>query len=107
MRLKIEGGTAVHGAPSLCTTCRHATIVRGAALRDEIIECRLLSSDDSRIPFIVTFCNGYVDRTHPSIRDMEEIAWVLRSDTKQNQIGFVRASDLKVRDRFVLSDDWP
>ena len=58
------------------------------------------------ITFAVTFCNAYVDRTHPSIRDMEEIAWLLRSDTRRNQMGFVRASDLKTRDRFVLSDDW-
>lgn len=107
MRLKIEGGTTAHSEPSLCLTCRYATIVRGAALRDEIVECRHLAEGHNRIPFSVTFCNAYVDRTHPSIHDMEEIAWVLRTDTKRNQVGFVRASDLKAKDRFVLSDDWP
>jgi hypothetical protein len=37
---------------------------------------------------------------------MEEIAWVLRSDPKRNQVGFVRASDLKPKERCVLPDDW-
>ena len=48
-----------------------------------------------------------IDRTHPSVSEMEEIAWVLRSDPKRNQVGFVRASALKPRDRYVLPDEWP
>lgn len=107
MRLKITGGTARNDEPSLCMRCRYATVVRGAALRDEIVQCSLLSNGHGRIPFSVTSCTGYVDRTHPTVREMEEIAWVLRSDPKRNQIGFVKASDLNPAARFVLSDDWP
>jgi hypothetical protein len=29
MRVKVHGGTVAHGEPSLCYTCRHATIVKG------------------------------------------------------------------------------
>ncbi len=36
---------------------------------------------------------------------MEEMAWVLRTDTKRNSIGFVRASDLAPKHRFVLAED--
>jgi hypothetical protein len=36
---------------------------------------------------------------------MEDIAWVLRTDTKRNQFGFVRSTDLKIRERFVLDKD--
>ncbi|HUE87876.1 MAG TPA: hypothetical protein VMO26_17525 [Vicinamibacterales bacterium] len=107
MRLKINGGTANHTEPSLCLTCRHATVVRGRTLGDEIIECGYLSGPNRRMAFPVTFCNAYVDRTHPTVREMEEIAWVLRTDAKRNQVGFVRASDLKPKDRFVLTDEWP
>ena len=39
MRVKIRGGTVNHGDPSLCSTCRFATIVKGQRLRDEIGEC--------------------------------------------------------------------
>jgi len=102
MRLKIHGGTAQHGEPSLCLTCRFATVVKGRSISDEIIECSRLS-DHARITFAVTSCTAYADRRRAALHDMEEIAWVLRSDPKKNTIGFVKASELK---RFVVADDW-
>ena len=68
MRLKIRGGTVEHGQPSLCLTCRSATIVKGPSLRDEIVECSLLRGP---IGFPVTSCNSYINSTHPTIREME------------------------------------
>jgi hypothetical protein len=105
MQIKIRGGTVNHGQEPLCHTCRYATIVRGAALRDEIIECAQLSDRNQRITFPVTFCTKYVSAQHPTLLQMEDIAWVLRSDTKKNTIGFVRARDLAPNHRFVLPDD--
>jgi hypothetical protein len=109
MRLKIVGGTAQHGEPSLCLSCRHATLVNGTSLRDQIVDCGRLASSRSRVPFPVISCSGYSDRRQPSLREMEEIAWVLRTDARKNQIGFVHARDLKPRERYVLpdpDDDW-
>jgi len=40
------------------------------------------------------------------MRDMEDILWVLRSDPRKNQIGFVPAKKLKPQDRYVLPDEW-
>jgi hypothetical protein len=37
---------------------------------------------------------------------MEDIAWVLRTDSRRKNIGFVQARELKPRQRYVLSDDW-
>jgi hypothetical protein len=105
MRFKIQGGTASHGEPPLCHTCRFATIVRGHRLRDEIVECARLS-DHARVTFPVASCTGYSDRRHPSISEMEEIAWVLRSDPRRNQVGFVQARRLKPEDRYVLPGEW-
>jgi hypothetical protein len=104
MRLKIQGGTAEHGGPPLCHTCRYATLIKGTRLRDEIVECGRLS-ERGRIRFAVTSCSGYSDKRQTSLRDMEEIAWVLRSDARRKQIGFVPARQLKPRDRYVL-EDW-
>ena len=42
MHLKIRGGTVNHGDPSLCSTCRFATIIKGQRPSDEIVECRCL-----------------------------------------------------------------
>jgi hypothetical protein len=105
MPIKIRGGTARCGEPPLCATCRYATIVRGASLRDEIVECSQLSYDHNRVTFSVVFCTRYADRRQPSIRDMEEVAWVLRSDPKRKAIGFVPSASLRPRDRWRLSDD--
>ena len=105
MRLKIHGGTVNHSDSSLCLTCRFATIVKGRTLRDEIIECSRLS-DHARITFPVTFCTGYANKQLASIREMEDIAWVLRSDPRRKEVGFVPAGKLKPQDRYVLPDEW-
>jgi hypothetical protein len=104
MRVKIHGGTAPAGDPPLCQTCRHATIIRGQTLRDEIIECADLSYRDRRIRFPVTYCTSYSDRRQPSLREMEETAWILRSDPRKREIGFVHASKLLEEDRYVLEE---
>ena len=105
MHVKVRGGTADHGQPPLCATCKYATVVRGRSLQEEIVECSQLATGRGRIRFPVTFCTEYLDRNHPSIREMESIAWVLRTDASRNHIGFVRSRDLKPSDRFVLPDD--
>ena len=105
MYVKVRGGTVAHGQPSLCHTCRYATIVRGPSQRDEIIECSLLSADSARITFSVCSCSNYSDRRLPSLRDMEDIAWILRSDAKRREIGFVRSRDLKPRERIYFEEE--
>ena len=104
MRVKVQGGTAANDEPSLCVTCRYATIIKGARLRDEITQCELLYG---RVPirFPVTSCSGYSDKRRPSVREMEDIAWILQSDAKKNEIGFVRASSLKARERYILPEE--
>lgn len=105
MRIKVQGGTVDHGRQSLCETCRHATVIRGVKLGDEIVECARLSYVNQRVPFAVSSCSGYSDRRRASLREMEEIAWILRSDPHRNQVGFVRSSRLKDEERYVLEDD--
>ena len=53
----------------------------------------------------MTDCNEYLHRNHPSLYEMESIAWVLRTDASRQRIGFVRARDLTPSDRFGLPDD--
>ena len=107
MNLKIRGATTTEGSERLCSTCRSATIVRGPRLDQEIIECSRLSDGHGRITFPVVECSSYSDRRQPSLYHMEDVAWVLRLDTRRRQIGFVRAKDLKHDQRHVLDeDDW-
>jgi hypothetical protein len=105
VRIKIRGGTAAQHERALCETCRWSTVIRGAKLGQEITECSQLSYRNQRVPFRVVSCSGYTDRTHPSIREMEEMAWLLRSDAHRNQIGFVQGKRLPDEERFVLEED--
>jgi hypothetical protein len=43
----------------------------------------------------VTSCTAYSDRRNASLHDLEDIAWVLRSDPRKNVIGFVKARVLE------------
>jgi hypothetical protein len=101
MRLKIQGGTADHGEPTLCLTCRFATVVKGRALNQEIIECGKLS-DHNRITFAVTSCTACADRRRAALHEMEEIAWILKTDPKRKTVGFVKATEVR---RLVIADD--
>jgi hypothetical protein len=105
MHIKIRGGTLRQGESSLCLTCRHATVVQGAGIQERIVECAQLSSGSARITFAVTSCSAYSDRRLPSLREMEEIAWVLRTDPRRNQIGFVPSRQVDRRERHRLSDE--
>jgi len=89
----------------LCVSLVGSPPSSGVSLRDEIVECSQLSYGRNRVTFPVTVCTEYSDRRQPSLRAMEEIAWVLRSDSKKNDIGFVKRTELTRRERFVLDDD--
>jgi hypothetical protein len=80
-------------------------VVRGPRLGDEIVECSQLSFRNQRVPFPVTSCSQYHDRNHPTVPDMESIAWVLRTDARRNQVGFVHSSKLADEERYVLQED--
>ena len=50
-------------------------------------------------------CTGYSNKSLPSLCYMEDIAWILRSDPKRKQIGFVRSRRLAFEERHRLTDD--
>jgi hypothetical protein len=100
MGFKIQGSTARPGESALCINCRHSIVAAGVRLREEIVECSMLGSGYNRITFRVTNCTRYVNRQHPSIHEMEDIAWVMRTDPRRRQIGFVQP-----KERYFLSED--
>jgi len=58
MHIKVRGGTVASGEPSLCATCRYATVIKGRNLREEIVECCQLADGHGRITFPVTHCTA-------------------------------------------------
>ena len=89
-RLKILSGTRSSLAPRLCDTCQSGVVRRGAADSDEHVYCLVTGRD---VATRVVECNRYVDRHKPSLWDMRQIAWVLRTDSNRQRIGFIRAKE--------------
>ena len=102
MKVRIRGGTVDHGQPSLCESCQSSIVTRGARLRDEIVLCNLFYRQRP-IRFPVTSCSGYVNRNHPTLYQMEESAWVLRTSPGR-KMGFVQARKLSEEERHVLDE---
>src|SRR5882724_3302740 len=100
MRVKVKDGTADQGQQPLCETCRWSTLIRGAGLSEKIVECGQLSYENQRVPFPVVSCSAYADRTQASLKEMEGMAWILRSDPHRTQAGFTRSSQLKREERY-------
>jgi hypothetical protein len=105
MLIKVKGGTVDHSQTPLCETCRYSTVIRGARLNDQIVECGRLFGHNQRVSFPVVSCSDYADRRQARVSDMEKIAWILRSDLHRSQAGFVRSSSLKDEERHVLEED--
>jgi hypothetical protein len=71
---KVHGGTP-KGFSSICTTCRHAHIAKGMNLQ-QIVHCSFMGKS---IGFPVETCTTYDDRRNPSLYQMEQIAWEIKS----------------------------
>ncbi len=93
-RLKIMRGTRSSHAPRLCDTCQCGLVRRGASESDEHIHCTVTERE---VRTRVVECNRYIDRTRATLWDMQQIAWVLRTDSKHQAIGFVRAKEWQRR----------
>jgi hypothetical protein len=88
--IKVFQGTRSVDAPRLCDSCTNGVVMRGPAESEEHVHCSVM---DKPIRMRVTECNRYIDRAQPSLWAMKEIAWVLQSDSKRQQIGFVTAKE--------------
>ncbi len=95
MRIKVDRGTPVHGADSLCYSCRFSRVTRGHALDEEMVICDAGQMAQTRITFKVTSCTDYSDRRVPSYGELLQKAWILQPPSRNRPAGFVRASDLR------------
>jgi hypothetical protein len=86
MTVTIRGGKP-QTSESLCNSCYWAHIQRGFAESEEIILCAFLRPA-RLVPFKVSQCTDYEDKRIPSKRDMEEIAWIIRTKDVNRQVGF-------------------
>ena len=105
MVIKVRNGTPLQHADPLCETCRHASVMRGRRLDEQIVFCRGVSMEPVRITFRVVDCSDYQDEREPSYHELLSKAWILRPSTKRRAAGFVRASELDAREAARLFAD--
>lgn len=75
MSVSVKNGTPLH-VPALCETCVHAHIERGYGENELTIFCQD-TWPEHRIQFRVRACSKYLEKRWQSLKQMEEIAWVL------------------------------
>lgn len=92
--MKIHNGTR-RSDVNLCLTCRQALHIQSSVSNKEQIRCN--ATTPFRILEPVYRCTGYLDRTKPTLMDMQEIAWTLHTDKGGRSIGFMSPEDLRRR----------
>lgn len=90
MQIKIQRGTRFSSASRLCDGCWSGVVTRGAAENEERVYCSAMRSE---VRTKVIECSAFRDRRRNSLDDMAQIAWILRTDSNRQSVGFVRVSD--------------
>ena len=91
--IKVKGGTQ-QGSDTLCRTCSYGHIIKGFRATEEEVFCRYFYLE-REIHFPVSECTFYEDRRLASKREMEEIAWILRTDSPRRHVGFISPKQLR------------
>jgi hypothetical protein len=94
--LKVLNGTQrsdVH----LCQSCRGALHIKASQSSAEILICLQSPPPHLRITQPVGQCTGYLDRTKPTLWDMQQIAWQLMTDKGGRKIGFLSPEEMQQR----------
>lgn len=96
MKIKIKNGTA-HGGMSLCETCTLAHIEKGHRECEELVFCQA-TYPEHRVRFRVRECSGYSELKRQTLKQMEDIAWILGTKGYTRKVGFVPAEEFRRRD---------
>jgi hypothetical protein len=91
--IKVRGGTP-EGSGTLCQTCSDGHLIKGFRVTEEEVFCRYFYLE-REIHFPVSECTFYEDRRLASKKEMEDIAWILRTDMPWRRVGFISPEQLR------------
>jgi hypothetical protein len=75
----------------------HAHVERGYRENEQEVFCRL-THPDHRVAFRVRECSSYTESKGQTLREMEEMAWILAPRGSKRTTGFVHNSELRNED---------
>lgn len=93
---KIHNGT-LRSDVNLCLSCRLAVHTKSAVSGRETMTCQAVYSAPRTMTGPVGFCTAYLDRTKPTLQDMNEVAWLVMTDKGGRKIGFLSPEELRER----------
>ena len=82
---KVNDGTRPDG-PCLCGTCRHGTVMRGAAESAEQVYCTWIGKP---VRLRVVECSSFQGKAVPTLHEMSEMAWILTLRKHSREVGFI------------------
>jgi len=91
--IKVSGGTP-QGGGTLCQTCSYGHQIKGFRATEEEVFCRYFYLE-REIRFPVSECTFYEDKRLASKKEMEDIAWILRTDMPRRRVGFISPEQLR------------
>jgi hypothetical protein len=91
MTFSVRNGTA-RGSESLCDSCYWAHIQKGFAESGELVLCAFLPPV-RLVSFKVRHCTDYHHKRVPSKPDMEDIAWIIRTNDVNRPVGFLTVEE--------------
>lgn len=94
--LKVQDGTQ-RGDTNLCLSCRNAHHVQSSRSGAESLICLATPPPGLRIIEPVGRCTAYLDRSKPTLWDMQQIAWQLMTDKGGRKIGFLSPEEMQQR----------
>jgi hypothetical protein len=92
MSVHVKGGTPLHG-PSLCESCVNAHIQEGYSEVEQQVICGFTWPNHA-VNFRVRKCTDYVEVKRQTLKQMEDIAWVLMPREGKRVAGFVRPGNI-------------
>jgi hypothetical protein len=94
--LKVHNGTR-RSDINLCSSCRYGFHTKASLSGNELVLCMAVNPA-MRVPEPLAECSTYLDRTQPTLHDMQEIAWSLMTDKGGRKLGFLSPEELRKRD---------
>lgn len=82
---KVLNGTP-KGSGSLCFSCSHAHVIKGTEFQQQVW-CQRFYYRPEVIKFKVADCSNYQNKSQPSLGQMEQIAWEVKSRNR-GPVGF-------------------